>query len=604
MNFFITGNDSIKEGFNLDLIAPVNCGSGNFADKGQTLLQSYSIAANIFRLVGKDKINFVLIGLTADVLFRDAQENLTTDIFEENFQALSDYIKLCLDNGAQPVGVILPFAPGVRENYKKKYFNPLMSILTEFKKLYNFKVINFFDADINAENFSDETHLNKEGAAKINVVLTLKLFKLNFFSKEDFSRMNYVYFNYLACISDKEFFHNLLDEIFSCTVEKLRHKKKIKIAFVTDHAACWCGDELYNLFAQNSRFETTVFLIKGEESTVEDTLHDFEQLKSSGINVVAVFDLEEETPPQDIIFFLRPYTYYFSKSFQYENLTPQTLMIYIPYGFRLIPEATYYNNPVIVSAWKLFFDTENVLKLFNEKCRVGVPRALMSGMAQTDVYFDETKKFSFSWKMTRPDAKKIIWAPHHSFGIDDETCSYSTFHYNFKFMYEFAKAHPEISWVVKPHPLLVLRTFLTKLFPSIAACEEYLQAWNDLPNAQVHTGAYYQDIFATSDGMILDSISFTAEYQYTHKPMIYLLNYGAGKYNELGKKILNVSYVVDGKNFEQIADAIQKIFIEGNDPLKDERLKVFDEELNYYRKNGMTASEFIYKNVMDELREE
>lgn len=203
--------------------------------------------------------------------------------------------------------------------------------------------------------------------------------------------------------------------------------------------------------------------------------------------------------------------------------------------------------------------------------------------------------------MIRPNAKKIIWAPHHTIAMLDNSLNYSTFQCNYKFMYEFAKAHPETSWVVKPHPRLSYAAVVSKLFPSVKAYEEYLQKWNDLPNAQVFTGGYYQEIFATSDGMIHDSLSFIAEYQYTHKPMIFLLNNPFEEFTELGKKILNVSYLVDGKNFKHIADAVQKIFIEGNDPLKEARQKVFDEELNYYRINGMSASEFIYKNIAEEL---
>ena len=139
------------------------------------------------------------------------------------------------------------------------------------------------------------------------------------------------------------------------------------------------------------------------------------------------------------------------------------------------------------------------------------------------------------------------------------------------------------------------------LFPSVEAYNEYLQKWNDLPNAQVFTGGYYQEIFATSDGMIHDSCSFIAEYQYTNKPMIYLMNNDEEEFTELGKKILDVSYIVDGKNLEQIAAALQKIFIEGNDPLKAKRKRIFDEELNYKKFNGMLASDFIYKNIADEL---
>ena len=168
-------------------------------------------------------------------------------------------------------------------------------------------------------------------------------------------------------------------------------------------------------------------------------------------------------------------------------------------------------------------------------------------------------------------------------------------------MYEFAKAHPETSWVVKPHPRLMLATIETGIFPSVEAYNEYMQKWNDLPNAQVFTGGYYQEIFATSEGMIHDNLSFIAEYQYTNKPMIFLMNNDEEEFTELGKKILDASYIVDGKNLEQIAAALQKIFIEGNDPLKSKRKKVFDEELNYKKFNGMLASDFIFKNVTDEL---
>ena len=104
--------------------------------------------------------------------------------------------------------------------------------------------------------------------------------------------------------------------------------------------------------------------------------------------------------------------------------------------------------------------------------------------------------------------------------------------------------------------------------------------------------------------MIHDSCSFIAEYQFTHKPMIFLFNTPAEQFTELGEKILEVSYIVDGRNHEQIAAALQKIFIEGNDPLKSARQKVFDEELNYYRRNGMDASDFIYKTIVEELKEE
>ena len=169
-------------------------------------------------------------------------------------------------------------------------------------------------------------------------------------------------------------------------------------------------------------------------------------------------------------------------------------------------------------------------------------------------------------------------------------------------MYKFAKAHQEISWVIKPHPGLYYSVVEAGVFPTVEAFEEYLQAWDDLPNGRFYTGAYYQDIFATSDGMILDSCSFIGEYQYVDKPMIFLTREGE-EFNTLGNEILNASYLVDGKDFEGIAALMQQVFIQGDDFKADERKKIFDEHLNYPALNGMLASEFIHKNIVDGLQE-
>ena len=169
-------------------------------------------------------------------------------------------------------------------------------------------------------------------------------------------------------------------------------------------------------------------------------------------------------------------------------------------------------------------------------------------------------------------------------------------------MYEFAKTHPEISCVFKPHLNLLFSVLKEKLFPSTEDFEKYLRDWDDLPNAQVAMGAYYQEIFATSDGMIHDSGSFIAEYQYTHKPMIFLTR-DTQEFNETGRKILDASYCVDGRDLDGIAALMKKVFIDGNDFMKDERQKVFDEHLNYFKRNGITASEFIFKNISQDLKE-
>lgn len=599
MKFFVTG-DAVLD---LDFITPSGAQVGNFAFAGQTLQQSFSLAESVFRLVERNAINFVLITLAPDALFRNEDDSSPKDVLAQNLLTLDNYMTLCRKNGAKIVVVILPVAPSACEKYRENFLNKFVTVLAALKKIHSFELVNLFELNLSDNCFVDETHLTANGASIVSVSLTVKLYESKIFTADDFCRMNYAYFYILSQIIDKTSFHDIMDKIFSRTLAKFRRKDKIRVAFVTDHAAVWCGDKLYKFFADNPHFETTVFLCQGTESTLENFQHDVTQFKVAGINVVGISNLKEETPPQDIIFFLRPYFWEFSASFQYSAMTPQTLMAYIPYGMVVIrtPLTGFYDYPIFRLAWKNFFDTEHSKKIYDENCAVGLPNIVVSGAPKMDIFFDDISKFKFPWKLARPDAKKIIWAPHHTLIKEDPADIKSTFAHNFRFMYEFAKAHPEISWVLKPHPRLQISTVEFGLFPSAAAYEDYLRQWNDLPNAKVYTGAYYQAIFATSDGMIHDSISFIAEYQYTHKPMIYLLNNEYEEFTELGNKILAVSYVTDGKNPDAIADAIQKIFIEGSDTMKDERLKIFDEYLNYYKRNGMSASEFIFNNIAKEL---
>ena len=83
--------------------------------------------------------------------------------------------------------------------------------------------------------------------------------------------------------------------------------------------------------------------------------------------------------------------------------------------------------------------------------------------------------------------------------------------------------------------------------------------------------------------------------------MIYLTR-DTQQYNDLGNAILNVSYLVDGKDLNGIAAMIQRVFIKDEDYKADVRRKLFDKYFNYPKANGMLASEFIYYSIADEVK--
>ncbi|MBR3746033.1 MAG: CDP-glycerol glycerophosphotransferase family protein, partial [Selenomonadaceae bacterium] len=532
-------------------------------------------------------------------------KKLRPKVIEKNLGVLKDYIKLCLQNGAKPVGVIFPFAPIIRQNYDEELLTLFRLAIQKLQESYDFTCADLFDLPLGYECFYNTAHLNLRGSAFSSTALSLRLYEKKIVTADNFVDMNYNYFLMLAELLPKEQYNALIDDVFRASAQMIRRKDKIKVGFVSYDASMWCGDELYNFFARDERFEPKIFLcLRADEGDKETVQKDFQngvaKFKSRGINVVPLFKKDAAVPAQDVLIFLTPYLEVLPNAFQLSILTARTLLAHIPYSFSVSQLYEAFNMPIMFVVWKNFMVSKIALKLLEEKSKLGAPRGLYSGYPKLDPFFEDKSSFLFNWKTARHKSKKIIWAPHWSI---DEGVKYSTFQWNYKFMYEFAKAHPEISWVVKPHPNLLFSAVKSGLFPSAGAFEAYLKAWNDLPNAQVCTGAYYQAIFATSDGMILDSGSFIAEYQYVDKPMIFLTR-DTQKFNELGEKILAASYCVDGRNLDGIAATMQKVFIEGNDYKAAERKALFDEYLNYPKVNGMLASEFIFKSITDDLKEE
>ena len=642
-DFFATGNEYTRDGLNLKFINGVN--GVILADEHQDLWQSYLTAKNVFSKFGPKAIKFVLIGLTPDAFhyapnfdaenfFETTNEHtdlnfdavkkirnrkfsikavvdwndskpLTNDAIEDNIQILKDYIDLCNVNGTRAIGVVFPFAPVVRENYDEKLLISFRETIRQIEESCDFKCVDMFDLNIGYDCFSDMTHLNNRGMINANSYLAMRLYEFGLLSIQSFCDMTYEYFNFLSNVAPKDDYNAFMEKVFKASAKMIRRKDKIKLGFVLYLSAEWCGDDLYYQFVNDKRFETNIFLCRrlggGTDNELfhKDFLRGIEQFKSHNLKVVPVDEINTDVPAQDVLIFLIPYFAKLPRVFRPANMTVKTLMAHIPYSFDIaIRSRGYYNRAMFHTAWRLFFSSKIGLEVYALYNSVELQRGIYSGYPRMDIFFDKKASFQFEWKMTHPDAKKIIWAPHWS--INGVT-NYATFQWNYKFMYEFAKAHPEISWVVKPHPGLFFAAVDNGVFPSTEKFKEYLQAWDDLPNAQVYTGAYYQAVFATSDGMIHDSGSFIAEYQFVDKPMIFLTRAGE-KFNGVGHAILEASYLVDGKDFDAIAKMIQKVFVKGDDYKAAQRREVFDKYLNYPKATGMLASEFIYHSIADELK--
>lgn len=103
--------------------------------------------------------------------------------------------------------------------------------------------------------------------------------------------------------------------------------------------------------------------------------------------------------------------------------------------------------------------------------------------------------------------------------------------------------------------------------------DRYYSEWECLPNAQLETGEYV-DLFMTSDAMIHDCGSFTIEYHYTLKPVMYLVNgrEHTKMMNAYAKEAYDLHY--KGKNMKDIRSFIENVISERSDYLLEKR-KIF-----------------------------
>lgn len=166
-------------------------------------------------------------------------------------------------------------------------------------------------------------------------------------------------------------------------------------------------------------------------------------------------------------------------------------------------------------------------------------------------------------------------------------------------MIELAKKYAdEVQFAFKPHPHLH-SVLSDNLGWGRAKTDAYFQSWATMPNTQLEEGKF-QDLFKWSDGMIHDCGSFTGEYMFVKKPVIFMskdINGIVRKADDFGKKCLNLHYV--GKSLEDADNFIKNVILTGDDPMKEERQRFYDEYL--LPPNGKTVAENIHDDLVTSL---
>lgn len=403
-----------------------------------------------------------------------------------------------------------------------------------------------------------------------------------------------------------------LYEIYLIKTQPILHRKALKrlkqkdaplnVVFFAIFKSVWKYDKLYWLLEKDPRFHPTVLVCPavnyGREEMMS-TLHEcYSDFKERGYRVVCSYDeqkdayIDARSLSPDIIFYTNPYKGLIDDRY-YITRFRDVLTCYVNYGYNLAIHQ--WENSLLFHKilWRYFYEEPRLCELAIKNN--GNKNCIASGYPAYDDFL-ETDYSGKDWKQQDPGLKRIIWAPHHT--IEEvnlkEMIRFSNFFQYADFMQEMATKYADkIQIVFKPHPLL--RPKLNK-HPEwgVEKTNRYFEFWENGANTNYVSGDY-RDLFKSSDAMIHDSESFTVEYLYTHKPVMYIAGFdNLSQFNMVGVEAYSCHHVATNKT--DIEKFIIDVVINGNDNMREKRKKFYDNVLT--PPNQKMASENIFDNIV------
>ena len=388
-------------------------------------------------------------------------------------------------------------------------------------------------------------------------------------------------------------------------VKEIRKRGYAKVVFIVSSLPMWRFQSIYDSMRADARLRvqlvTYPFPTFSENQKQEsmNSLHCFFEAHQ-----MPFLDLSKEAHPgtvlrqtidPDIIFYPQPYNNLFLTDLDSQYFSDK-LSCYIPYAMLTAKEAWAYHNRLNNVAWRVFFQSES-------RKREAAPVLYNAGrniVVTGDPLADEfTKPLEKDiWKKQEKTKKRVIWAPHSAI-TEGGLLHRDSFTWLSEAMLEIASEYKDrIQFAFKPHPKLLSVLYD---FPGWgkARADAYYQKWATGTNTQLETGDYI-DLFKSSDAMVHDSSSFSVEYHFTGKPVLFLssdLSKILEPLNEFGRAAILAHY--QGKSKDDIIGFLDTIVLKGEDYRFEERNRFRETQL--LPAGNKTVAENIYQEFVVSL---
>jgi hypothetical protein len=351
---------------------------------------------------------------------------------------------------------------------------------------------------------------------------------------------------------------------------------RIKVVFLTFYFEAW--DALADIHSQmldDKRFDVTVISIPrrfraDEPFAQEEMVSEF--LDASGVvhlrynfddSFEGLAKLRELAP--DYVFINYPWQRNYQPGYRVEQLAEFTKVAYVPYySLALVNEPGevgvtpyLYTQRSNQLAALVFTQDPSTLDAYAKTSR-GNGYVHLTGTPKIDALVRKVQSGETSWPLPAGN-RKMVWAPHHSFSPD--WFNFGMFPQTAHDMLNFAKSHPGLDIVMRPHPIM-FGNLVASGVRSKPELDAWLAQWNALPNTAIDSHEDIAKLFATADLFVTDGISFLGEYPLaTGKPTIFFEKDHHWPWSPIGKIASRASLHVH--NFDEFNEAFEDFLEHG-----------------------------------------
>lgn len=389
-------------------------------------------------------------------------------------------------------------------------------------------------------------------------------------------------------------------------IEARPRKKKISVVFVCHFPSVWnTGRSAFQAALKDPELEVHLLALPQKEmkENCEGSKEKYGENKSytycrqfypDTINAFCEaeqgwFDLKSLNP--DYVILTRPYDEEIQPGYQSNVLASYTKICYIPYSYCKMKwdSRMVYNCGFMDHVYAVFTESpmycQMLKQIFCGIFKAGWKQVRYVGYPRFDLHHGQ-KRSTGRYKKT------ILWLPRWT--TKDILESSTFFKYKDRLI-EYAKAHPEVRLICRPHPLM-LTNFISTGEMTGAEVETFKKTFDETDNLLLDESGDYLPSFEEADVFVSDTSSLLIEEFITGKPIIFCGS--MSHFDREAKKWARLMYQVHSG--EELIRRLRNL-LDGHDPNQIPRLSFVEDNLRLDDNCGEKIIAFLKDDYLKNL---